>query len=156
MPTALQNVVVMTSMTVCRSGTAAPAAIKPVAGQQVNADRRDQQWNEQRERHIDAVAGPDLLLKPGADRRGDARKDPVAEQLGPDPVRLGEHLGEQRLQHRGVIGDGVADRGVDRTDAGLEIGEPLWCLYGECRNMGDHRNDNPAWIELTDLPSGTG
>ena len=28
-------------------------------------------------------------------------------------------------------------------------------LYGECRNMGDHRNDNPAWTELTDLLSGT-
>ena len=28
-------------------------------------------------------------------------------------------------------------------------------LYGECRNMGDHRNDNPAWTELTDLKSKT-
>jgi hypothetical protein len=23
-------------------------------------------------------------------------------------------------------------------------------LYGECRNMADHRNDNPVWTEITD------
>lgn len=23
-------------------------------------------------------------------------------------------------------------------------------LYGECRNTGDHRNDNPAWTDITD------
>jgi hypothetical protein len=23
-------------------------------------------------------------------------------------------------------------------------------LYGECRNTADHRNDNPAWTDITD------
>jgi hypothetical protein len=23
-------------------------------------------------------------------------------------------------------------------------------IYGECRNMADHRNDNPAWKDITD------
>jgi hypothetical protein len=23
-------------------------------------------------------------------------------------------------------------------------------LYGECRNIADHRNDNPVWREVTD------
>jgi hypothetical protein len=23
-------------------------------------------------------------------------------------------------------------------------------IYGECRNMGDHRNDNPAWTDIAD------
>ncbi len=66
---------------------------------------------------------PYLLIQPRADRRRDARQNPLAEELHSNAVRFGEDLGEQRLQHCGVVGDAVEHRGVDRSHAGLEVGE---------------------------------
>jgi len=37
----------------------------------------------------------------------------------------------------------VLERNVDVTDFGTMR------LYGECRNTSDHRNDNPAWTEVS-------
>jgi hypothetical protein len=52
-----------------------------------------------------------------------------------------EHFG-QKLTSAGVAA--ILYRSVDETDfATLR-------LYGECRNTGDHRNDNPVWREVTD------
>ncbi len=52
----------------------------------------------------------------------------------------GEHFG------RKLTGDGVTavlERSIDdRTSATMR-------LYGECRNTGDHRNDDPAWTEVS-------
>ena len=59
---------------------------------------------------------------------------------------MGEHFGK-KLTKDGVTS--IFYRNVDDANFGTMR------LYGECRNMGDHRNDNPAWIELTELLSGT-
>jgi hypothetical protein len=54
---------------------------------------------------------------------------------------MGEHFG-QKLTKDGVTA--IFYRSVN---------EPRFAtmrLYGECRNTGDHRNDNPAWTEVSD------
>ena len=54
---------------------------------------------------------------------------------------MGEHFG-QKLTKDGVTA--IFYRSVNDTDfASMR-------LYGECRNTADHRNDNPAWTEVTD------
>ena len=59
---------------------------------------------------------------------------------------MGEHFGK-KLTKDGVTS--IFYRNLDDTNFGTMR------LYGECRNMADHRNDNPAWTELTDLKSKT-
>ena len=54
---------------------------------------------------------------------------------------MGEHFG-QKLTKDGVTA--IFFRSVNDTDFATMR------LYGECRNTGDHRNDNPAWTEVTD------
>ncbi len=54
---------------------------------------------------------------------------------------MGEHYG------RKLTKDGVTStfhRGLDDARFGIMR------IYGECRNTGDHRNDNPAWTDITD------
>ena len=59
---------------------------------------------------------------------------------------MGEHVGK-KLTKDGVTS--IFYRNLDDANFGTMR------LYGECRNMGDHRNDNPAWTELTDVKSKT-
>jgi hypothetical protein len=54
---------------------------------------------------------------------------------------MGEHFG-QKLTKDGVTA--IFYRSVNSPDFATMR------LYGECRDIADHRNDNPAWIELTD------
>ena len=54
---------------------------------------------------------------------------------------MGEHFG-QKLTKDGVTAI-VYREGADAQFATLR-------LYGECRNVADHRNDNPVWREVTD------
>jgi hypothetical protein len=54
---------------------------------------------------------------------------------------MGEHFG-QKLTKDGVTA--IFFRSVNDTDFATMR------LYGECRNTADHRNDNPAWTEVTD------
>jgi hypothetical protein len=64
----------------------------------------------------------------------------VAHGWAPAPV-MDEHFG-QKLTKDGVTA--IVYRSGDNTDfATLR-------LYGECRNTADHRNDNPAWREISD------
>jgi hypothetical protein len=53
----------------------------------------------------------------------------------------GEHFG-QKLTRAGVTA--IFYRSVDDTDFATMR------LYGECRNITDHRNDDPVWHEVTD------
>lgn len=53
----------------------------------------------------------------------------------------GEHFG-QKLTKGGVTA--IFYRSVNDTNFATMR------LYGECRNMADHRNDNPVWAEVTD------
>ena len=55
---------------------------------------------------------------------------------------MGESFG------RKLTRDGVTttfQRNVDKADFGTMR------IYGECRNMADHRNDNPAWTDIGQL-----
>ncbi len=62
-----------------------------------------------------------------------------------EATTMGEHFGK-KLTKDGATA--VFYRNPDDLDYGTMR------LYGECRNMTDHRNDNPAWTEVTDrLPS---
>ena len=54
---------------------------------------------------------------------------------------MGEHFG-QKLTKDGVTA--IFYRSVNDADFATMR------LYGECRNTADHRNDNPAWTEVTD------
>lgn len=54
---------------------------------------------------------------------------------------MGEHFG-QKLTKDGVTAIFYRN-GADTDFATMR-------LYGECRNVADHRNDNPAWREVTD------
>jgi hypothetical protein len=54
---------------------------------------------------------------------------------------MGEHFG-QKLTKDGVTA--IFFRSVNDMDFATMR------LYGECRNTADHRNDNPAWTEVTD------
>jgi hypothetical protein len=54
---------------------------------------------------------------------------------------MGEHFG-QKLIKDGVTA--IVFRAANDTDFATMR------LYGECRNAADHRNDNPAWTEITD------
>ena len=56
-----------------------------------------------------------------------------------DSPAMGEHFG-QKLAKDGVTS--VFYRNPDDTEFATMR------LYGECRNMSDHRNDNPAWTEV--------
>jgi hypothetical protein len=56
-------------------------------------------------------------------------------------MAMGEHFG-QKLTKDGVTAI-VYREGADAQFATLR-------LYGECRNIADHRNDNPVWREVTD------
>ena len=54
---------------------------------------------------------------------------------------MGEHFG------RKLTKDGVTStfhQGLDDANFGSMR------IYGECRNTADHRNDNPAWTDITD------
>jgi hypothetical protein len=53
---------------------------------------------------------------------------------------MGEHFG-QKLTRDGVTA--VFYRSGNDTDFATMR------LYGECRNVADHRNDNPVWTEVT-------
>jgi hypothetical protein len=53
----------------------------------------------------------------------------------------GEHFG-QKMTRDGVTA--IFYRGATETDFATMR------LYGECRNTGDHRSDNPVWREITD------
>lgn len=64
----------------------------------------------------------------------------VAHGWAVAPV-MGEHFG-RKLTKGGVTA--VFYRSGNDTDVATMR------LYGECRNMGDHRNDNPVWTEVTD------
>lgn len=55
-----------------------------------------------------------------------------------DSPAMGKQFGQQ-LTKNGVTS--VFHRNPDTDFATMRI-------YGECRNMGDHRNDNPAWTEV--------
>jgi hypothetical protein len=54
---------------------------------------------------------------------------------------MSEHFG-QKLTKDGVTA--IFYRSVNDADFATMR------LYGECRNTADHRNDNPAWTEVTD------
>ena len=54
---------------------------------------------------------------------------------------LAEHFGK-KLTKDGVTS--VFYRNTDKRDFGTMH------LYGECRTMADHRNDDPAWTEITE------
>jgi hypothetical protein len=59
-----------------------------------------------------------------------------------DAPSMAEHFG-QKLTKDGVTA--IFHRNVNDADfATMRI-------YGECRNTADHRNDNPAWTEVTGL-----
>jgi hypothetical protein len=64
----------------------------------------------------------------------------AARGWAPAPT-TGEHFG-QKLTKNGVTAIFYHD-GTDTAFATLR-------LYGQCRNTADHRNDNPAWTEVTD------
>jgi hypothetical protein len=53
----------------------------------------------------------------------------------------GEHFG-QKMTRDGVTA--IFYRSVNDTNFATMR------LYGECRNVADHRNDNPVWREVTD------
>ncbi len=54
---------------------------------------------------------------------------------------LGEHFGGKLTK------DGVTSTFEQNPD---DAGFGTMRIYGECRNMADHRNDNPAWTDITD------
>ena len=54
---------------------------------------------------------------------------------------MGEHYG------RKLTKDGVTSTFHQRLDD-AHFGSMR--IYGECRNTADHRNDNPAWTDITD------
>lgn len=54
---------------------------------------------------------------------------------------MGEHFGH-KLTRDGVTS--IFYRNVNDSDFGTMR------LYGECRNTADHRNDDPAWTDVTD------
>ncbi len=59
-----------------------------------------------------------------------------------EATSMGESFG------RKLTRDGVTttfQRNVDKADFGTMR------IYGECRNMADHRNDNPAWTDIGQL-----
>ena len=58
-----------------------------------------------------------------------------------EATSLGQHFGT-KLTKDGVTV--VAYRNPDDRKFGTMQ------LYGGCRNMTDHRHDNPAWTEVTD------
>ena len=53
---------------------------------------------------------------------------------------MGEHFGQKLTK------DGVTSVFYPNTD-GKDFASMR--LYGQCRNMSDHRADNPAWIDVT-------
>ena len=53
----------------------------------------------------------------------------------------GEHFGRKLTKDSATA---IFYRNTEDLDYGT-----MW-LYGECRNMTNHRNDNPAWTELAD------
>ena len=58
-----------------------------------------------------------------------------------DAASMGEHFG------RKLTKDGVTSTFHQNLD---DAGFGTMRIYGECRNMGDHRNDNPAWTDIAD------
>ncbi len=54
---------------------------------------------------------------------------------------IGEHFGLKLTK------DGVTSTFHQNLD---DAGFGVMRLYGECKNMADHRNDNPAWTDITD------
>ena len=61
-----------------------------------------------------------------------------------ESASMGEHFG------RKLTKDGVTStfhRNLDDADFGTMR------IYGECRNVADHRNDNPAWTDIAGLLS---
>jgi len=58
-----------------------------------------------------------------------------------DAPSMSKHFGE-KLTKDGVTS--IVYRDVNDTDVATMR------LYGECRNMADHRNDNPAWTDVSD------
>jgi hypothetical protein len=54
---------------------------------------------------------------------------------------MGEHFGK-KLTKDGVTS--TVHQNLDDAKFGTMR------IYGECRNMADHRNDNPAWTDITD------
>ena len=54
---------------------------------------------------------------------------------------VGEHFGPKLTR------DGVTSSFHKNPD---KAGYGTMRIYGECRNMGDHRNDNPAWTDIGD------
>jgi hypothetical protein len=58
-----------------------------------------------------------------------------------DAPSMSKHFGE-KLTKDGVTS--VFYRDVNDADVATMR------LYGECRNMADHRNDNPAWTDVSD------
>ena len=54
---------------------------------------------------------------------------------------MGEHFGLKLSR------DGVSATFHDNPD---DTRFGTMRIYGECRNMADHRNDNPAWKDITD------
>jgi hypothetical protein len=73
----------------------------------------------------------------------------VAEAMAADGWRpaasVDEHFGEKLTAH-GLTA--VFYRNPDDPRSATMR------IYGECRNMSDHRSDNPAWTELTDRLAG--
>jgi Na+-transporting NADH:ubiquinone oxidoreductase subunit NqrC len=54
---------------------------------------------------------------------------------------MGEHFG-RKLTKNGVTA--TFHRNLDDAEFGIMR------IYGECRNLTDHRNDNPAWTDIAD------
>ena len=54
---------------------------------------------------------------------------------------MGEHFGRKLTKGVATV---IFYRSTD------DLGYGTMRLYGECRNMTNHRNDNPAWTELAD------
>jgi hypothetical protein len=58
-----------------------------------------------------------------------------------DAPAMSKHFGEKLIKG-GVTS--ILYRNVNDADFATMR------LYGECRNKGDHRNDNPPWTDVTD------
>ena len=56
-----------------------------------------------------------------------------------ESATMGEHFGK-KLTNTGITS--TFHQNLDDADFGTMR------IYGECRNMADHRNDNPAWTDI--------
>ncbi len=79
------------------------------------------------------------LSQPNSTKRIREIADALVADGWSESPSMGEHFG------RKLTRDGVTTtfhQNVDKPDFGTMR------IYGQCRNMADHRNDNPAWTDI--------